>query len=343
MAALAEEIFIRTVSEDHEATCWGCGLRLLCPSNAPIFKCGWCGAITNQNPRKCGSMCPWWRRFRDRCFLGVLLVFMLFVICGGVWAVYPIVFSINYFCGIFHSIITIILSVTTITSFILAAFQCAGMPPSVQWGVYPVVQKGDLENYTFCHHCSKPKSPRTHHCSSCGMCVLDMDHHCPFIGNCVGAANHQHFIIFLISAVISAIYVSIMSAYAGLHIWPPLTYKVGRLNGLNMDMAFRVMMEVFVALLRSALLLSARGLVLVYLFVSTISVEVGLTVLLWQQLCYIYEGKTYLSHLASQENEEAGKKDCQNLFRFFGCPYSKSRYLPIFWRSRKRHKWNKGG
>jgi hypothetical protein len=159
------------------------------------------------------------------------------------------------------------------------------------------------------------------------------------IGNCVGAANHRHFILFLISAVISAIYVSIMSAYAGLHIWPPLTYKIGRLNGFNMDLAFGVMMEVFIALLRSALLLSARGLVLVYLFVSTVSVEIGLSVLLWQQLCYIYQGKTYLSHLASQENEQVGKEDCQNLFRFFGCPNSKSRYLPIFWRSRKRHKW----
>ncbi|KAL8486044.1 hypothetical protein ACS0TY_022958 [Phlomoides rotata] len=29
--------------------------------------------------------------------------------------------------------------------------------------------------------CSKPKSPRAHHCRSCGMCILDMDHHCPFV------------------------------------------------------------------------------------------------------------------------------------------------------------------
>jgi hypothetical protein len=113
--------------------------------------------------------------------------------------VYPIVFSINYFCGIFHSIITIILSVTTISSFILAAFQCAGMPPSIQWGFYPDVGKGDLENYTFCHHCSKPKSPRTHHCCSCGKCVLDMDHHCPFV-----SAYHLCFLLifFLITLLI---------------------------------------------------------------------------------------------------------------------------------------------
>lgn len=158
------------------------------------------------------------------------------------------------------------------------------------------------------------------------------------IGNCVGAANHRYFLLFLISAVISTIYVSIMSAYAGWHIWPPLTYRFSRLSGFNRDMAFRVAMEVFVALLRSAVLLSARGLVLVYLFVTSISVQVGLGLLLWQQLCYIYEGKTYLSHLSSRGND-VGPKDCQNIFRFFGCPYPISRYMPNFLRSRKRHNW----
>lgn len=157
------------------------------------------------------------------------------------------------------------------------------------------------------------------------------------IGNCVGAANHRYFILFLISAVTSTIYVSIMSVYAGLRIWPPLTYRLGHFSGFNMDLALRAMMEIFLAFLRSAVLLSARGLVLVYLFVSSVSVQIGLSVLLWQQLCFIYEGKTYLSHLSTRGNEEIGRKDCQNLFRFFECPYSISRYLPNFSRYRKRH------
>lgn len=100
---------------------------------------------------------------------------------GGVWALYPVVFSVNSFSGIFHSIITMILCVTTLSSFSLAAFQCAGKPPNIQWGIYPVVRKGDLEDYTFCRYCSKPKSPRTHHCRTCRMCIWDMDHHCPFV------------------------------------------------------------------------------------------------------------------------------------------------------------------
>lgn len=100
---------------------------------------------------------------------------------GGVWAAYPIVFSISNYWGIFHSITTVLLSVATTSTFILVAFRCAGAPPVIQWGSYRVVGKGRLEDYTFCHYCLKPKSPRTHHCRSCGMCILDMDHHCPFV------------------------------------------------------------------------------------------------------------------------------------------------------------------
>lgn len=119
----------------------------------------------------------------NRCHVIWSSVHFLWSTGGGVWAVYPVVFSISQFCGIFHSTITVVLAVATISSFSVAAFRSPGTPPNVLWGSYPVVEKGDLENYTFCHYCSKPKSPRTHHCRSCGMCVLDMDHHCPFVSS----------------------------------------------------------------------------------------------------------------------------------------------------------------
>ena len=52
----------------------------------------------------------------------------------------------------------------------------------------------------------------------------------------------------------------------------------------------------------------------------------------------IYEAKTYLTHLSSQEDDAAGDRDCQNLLHFFGCPDSASRYLTSFSNSMKRHK-----
>lgn len=328
-----------TVREEIEKICWGCGLRLLLPSNAPIFKCGWCGAVTNQRAQKRKDKSLWWRRWRDRCFVSVVSLFMLCILCGGVWAVHPVVFSISYISGIFHCLVTAVLAVSTFTTFGLAAFCCAGRPPNIQWGSYPVVGKGDLEDYTFCLYCCKPKSPRSHHCRSCGMCIEDMDHHCPFIGNCVGATNHRHFIIFLISTLISTVYVTIMCSYAGWHIWPPLRFtSLAHPYTLASGSTSRVVRELSHALLGSAMLLSTRGIILVYLIVSSVSVQIGLTILLWQQLCYIYEGETYLSHLSSGADGGSGGRDCQNLVRFFGCPYSFSRHLPIFRSSQKRHR-----
>lgn len=115
--------------------------------------------------------------------VAVSFMFRHDILGGGVWAAFPIIFLVSYTSGIVHSVITTILALTTISTFSLSAFQCAGAPPMMLWGSYTVVGKGELENYTFCHYCSKPKSPRAHHCRSCGMCILDMDHHCPFVSN----------------------------------------------------------------------------------------------------------------------------------------------------------------
>ncbi|XP_022882100.1 protein S-acyltransferase 11-like [Olea europaea var. sylvestris] len=172
------------------------------------------------------------------------------------------------------------------------------------------------------------------------MCILDMDHHCPFIGNCVGVANHRDFILFLMSAVISLIYVTITSTYSALYISPPLNHTpVNLLNSFaNSEFIFKALKDIVLAFLTSAVFLSARGLLLVYLFIASVSMEIGLSVLLWQQLCYIYKGKTYLSHLSATGSEESAEKDCQNLVRFFGCPYVPAIYLPSFWKSGKSHK-----
>ncbi|KAK2381423.1 putative protein S-acyltransferase [Trifolium repens] len=336
MASSTQEQYVTVATENYEATCWGCGLRLLLPSHASVFKCGWCGAITNQSKQTCDKQGLRWRRLGDRCILTIVLIFMLFLIFGGVWAVYPVVYSISFF-GIFHSVITVTLAVATISSFSLSAFRCAGTPPNLVWGSYPTVANGDLENYTFCHYCSKPKSPRTHHCRSCGKCILDMDHHCPFIGNCVGADNHRSFIAFLISGLFSTIYISIVSAHAGLHVWPPLTYSIGHIHGTTSEnLAWRIVKETIFAFLRSVLLLSTRGFILVYLFIASVSMMIGLSALLWQQLRFIYEGETYLSRLSSQAHNGDGNKDCQNVVRFFGFPYSVQRFLPKFLATQKK-------
>ncbi|KAF8130173.1 DHHC palmitoyltransferase-domain-containing protein [Boletus edulis] len=54
-----------------------------------------------------------------------------------------------------------------------------------------------LPEYRYCNRCQIVKPSRTHHCRSCGTCVLKYDHHCPWIGQCVGAYNQKFFVNFL--------------------------------------------------------------------------------------------------------------------------------------------------
>lgn len=117
-----------------------------------------------------------------------------------------------------------------------------------------------------------------------------------------------------------------MTSFAAYHVWPPVDYRSIALLGANNVNSFRVIKQITAALASSVLLLSARGLILVYLAFASISVEIGINVLLWQQLCYIYEGNTYLSHISSVGGVR-GDKGCHNLLRFFGCPYSAFRFL----------------
>ncbi|KAL4327348.1 hypothetical protein AHAS_Ahas13G0091100 [Arachis hypogaea] len=328
---IIQEQHVTTVSENYETTCWGCGLRLSLPTCTSVFKCGWCGALTNPNKQKNVTKGCWWRRLWERCIVSFVFVFMLFIIFGAVWAVLPIVFSFSFFSGIFHSTISAILSIATISFFSLVAFHGAGSPPNILWGSYPTVGRNELENYTFCYYCSKPKSPRTHHCRTCGKCILDMDHHCPFIGNCVGADNHRCFIAFLISALAGTSYASIMSIYAMSHIWqmPSLTYSFENLDGpIGLFPQSRRIVEIMITALSSLLFQSSRGVILVYIIIASVSVQIGLSILLCQQLYYIYEGETYLGHLNLQAHSIEAKKDCQNLVRFFGFPYSVKRFLP---------------
>ncbi|KAJ6624940.1 DHHC palmitoyltransferase-domain-containing protein [Mycena sp. CBHHK59/15] len=54
---------------------------------------------------------------------------------------------------------------------------------------------GDLATCTKCNGGWKP--PRTHHCSSCGVCRMEFDHHCPWVGNCVTRSRMKAFLFML--------------------------------------------------------------------------------------------------------------------------------------------------
>eukprot|EP00923_Selenidium_pygospionis_P054720 GHVN01095339.1.p1 GENE.GHVN01095339.1~~GHVN01095339.1.p1 ORF type:complete len:526 (-),score=112.11 GHVN01095339.1:346-1923(-) len=101
---------------------------------------------------------------------------------------------------------------------ITAFWQCATMDPG------EVPQQSHKGQGKFCMKCHNSKPDRTHHCSTCGKCVLNMDHHCPWLANCVGFHNRQFFIQILIYGVVCTGFTTIHSIVYMIttapYIWP---------------------------------------------------------------------------------------------------------------------------
>lgn len=58
----------------------------------------------------------------------------------------------------------------------------------------------------YCPTCHIWRPPRASHCRVCNSCIANHDHHCIYINNCVGRRNYKYFLWFLLSSVISCIF-----------------------------------------------------------------------------------------------------------------------------------------
>ena len=67
-----------------------------------------------------------------------------------------------------------------------------------------------------CEHDNCVKPPRTHHCSTCGRCVIRMDHHCHWVANCVGMHNMKMFLLFVFYTAAVCVFTIIEFSYKGI-------------------------------------------------------------------------------------------------------------------------------
>lgn len=248
------------------------------------------------------------------------------------WTVFPILFPKVSLGFLLNSTITALLTINTLLNYCFAALIRAGSPPQVEWAKYDMVGKGSLEGYRFCVHCQQPKPPSAHHCRICRSCILDMDHHCPFIGNCVGASNHRYFILFLGFTAVSCIYVLILVVYTFSVSWRNLVeiHHDDGLPPLQGTFGMRLMSNILSAVIvDTQFTFSMRLLSLVYLFVASVALLIGVGVLLQQQLWFVYRGETYMNNLYPSDNRGknavTGSQGWTNLYKVFG------RRHPVFW------------
>lgn len=60
--------------------------------------------------------------------------------------------------------------------------------------------------FRYCYQCATIKPDRSHHCSSCGRCVVKFDHHCPWINQCVNYSNYKSFVLYIIYSTATVVW-----------------------------------------------------------------------------------------------------------------------------------------
>lgn len=178
-----------------------------------------------------------WARRLERCCCQTLSYFPLTFVYGlTTWAVYVEVnvsfWTSNTWASYLTAALGVALYLLANTSYTIAVFTTPGstLDPRQDWrdrglltpkrtsysslpttehddddrdaphsthSIPTLTAKSSTGKPRFCKKCHTTKPDRSHHCSTCGRCVLKMDHHCPWLATCVGLHNYKPFLLFL--------------------------------------------------------------------------------------------------------------------------------------------------
>ena len=160
------------------------------------------------------------------------------------------------------------------------------------------------------------------------------------IGNCVGANNHGYFILFLVFTLAGCVYALGMAIYTynysrmsltTVQYDPPIPgtpgISLGRLGDI-FDSSFS----------NNQAAIMIRHIGLLYLFIITLALLIGISLLLHQQVTLVFQGQTYLDSLSVVDGNKSGsvKKGWANLQRVLAKRYSWLWLLPCI-SSKKFH------
>lgn len=69
-------------------------------------------------------------------------------------------------------------------------------------------QEAHIYQPRFCETCKITRPPLASHCKICNACVINFDHHCTVINQCIGIRNHRAFVLTLVLAWLSFLWMT---------------------------------------------------------------------------------------------------------------------------------------
>ncbi|KAM4066483.1 DHHC palmitoyltransferase domain-containing protein [Hirsutella rhossiliensis] len=199
-------------------------------------------------PRRCTR-----KMERACCTLGKYLpvVFVYGLTTWAVWVVVVIgkVTSQSSWIGTSSSVVGVLLYILLNWSYTTAVLTKPGSTTNDDgYGLLPTSRslppassltvKSSNGQMRYCKKCQARKPDRTHHCSSCGRCVLKMDHHCIWLATCIGLRNHKAFLLFLFYTTLFSLYSFVVS---GSWVWHEVVEESARYVDALMPVNFIVL------------------------------------------------------------------------------------------------------
>nr|OQO30245.1 hypothetical protein B0A51_01793 [Rachicladosporium sp. CCFEE 5018] len=211
----------------------------------------------------------WARRIERACCQTLSYFPLLFVYGLTSWAIWvEVKVSIlhkHVWVGYFEAVLGIALYGLAVVSYSVAVFTDPGSPLDAREDVAGKRKAGEYEGLPtfetetgeqqagiasvtakssgkqrYCKKCQTLKPDRSHHCSSCGKCVLKMDHHCPWLVTCAGLRNYKPFLLFLIY---TSLYCWVCFAVSAGWVWAAIV------DNVQMDEGFAVVNTIMLAVI----------------------------------------------------------------------------------------------